>query len=86
MDLVASLRTQDTVPRIWYGTIPKRVIHEPDHGKIGPDWKPVNWVWQGKIPKRETGVGEIKQRYRKGDHPRTMLTPPREITREGMRG
>jgi hypothetical protein len=36
---------EDTVPRIWYGTVPKRVIHEPDHGKIGPDWKPVNWVW-----------------------------------------
>jgi hypothetical protein len=49
MDSVASLRTQDTVPRIWYSTIPKRVIHEPDHGKIGPDWKPVNWVQQGKI-------------------------------------
>jgi hypothetical protein len=24
--------------------------------------------------KRETGVGEIKQRYHEGDHPRTMLT------------
>jgi hypothetical protein len=24
-------------------------IHEPGHGKIGPDWKPVNWVRQGKI-------------------------------------
>jgi hypothetical protein len=48
MDSVASLRTQDIVPRIWYGTVPKRVIHEPDHGKIEPDWKPVNWVWQNK--------------------------------------
>jgi hypothetical protein len=46
---VASLRIQDIVPRIWYGTKPKRVIHEPDHGKIELDWKPVNWVWQGKI-------------------------------------
>jgi hypothetical protein len=47
MDSEASLRTQDTIPR--YGPVPKRVIHEPDHGKIEPDWKPVNWVWQGKI-------------------------------------
>jgi hypothetical protein len=29
--------------------VPKRVIHEPVHGKIELDWKPVNWVWQGKI-------------------------------------
>jgi hypothetical protein len=49
MDSVASLRTQDTVSRIWYSTVPKRVLHKPDHGKIGPDWKPVNWVQQGKI-------------------------------------
>jgi hypothetical protein len=49
MDSVASLVTQDTIPRIWYGTVPKRVIHKPDHGKIGPDWKLVNWVQQGKI-------------------------------------
>jgi hypothetical protein len=28
---------------------PKRVIHEPDYGKIEPDWKPVNWVQQSKI-------------------------------------
>jgi hypothetical protein len=37
MDSEASLRTQDTVPRIWYGIVPKRVIHKPDHGKIEPD-------------------------------------------------
>jgi hypothetical protein len=49
MDSVAALRTQDIIPRIWYGTIPKRVIREPDHKKIGPDWKPVNWVQPGKI-------------------------------------
>jgi hypothetical protein len=42
-------KTQDTVPRIWYGTVPKRVIHKPDLGKIGLDWNPVNWVQQGKI-------------------------------------
>jgi hypothetical protein len=37
MDSVASLRTQDTVSRIWYGA-PKRGIHEQSHGKIEPDW------------------------------------------------
>jgi hypothetical protein len=45
-DTVYPNRTPD---QEWHGTIPKRVIHEPDHGKIGPDWKPVNWVRQGKI-------------------------------------
>jgi hypothetical protein len=54
-------------------------------------WKAVlreglNWTVRPKrAPKRETRVGEIKQRYQEGDHPRTMLTLPREITREGMR-
>jgi hypothetical protein len=40
---------EDIVLRIWYDILPKRVIHKPDHGKIEPDWKPVNWVPQGKI-------------------------------------
>jgi hypothetical protein len=48
MDSVASLRTQDIVARIWYGIVPKRVMHEPDHGKIEPDWKPANWVWKAR--------------------------------------
>jgi hypothetical protein len=38
MDSVASLRTQDTVSRIWYGAATKRGIHEQSHGKIEPDW------------------------------------------------
>jgi hypothetical protein len=37
MDLVASLKTQYTVSRIWYGAATKRGIHEQSHGKIKPD-------------------------------------------------
>jgi hypothetical protein len=38
MDSVASLRTQDTVSRIWYGAATKREIHKQSHRKIEPDW------------------------------------------------
>jgi hypothetical protein len=49
----------------------------------------LNWralTQEGVAPKREIGVGEIKQRYHKGDHPRTILTLFKEIKREGIRG
>jgi hypothetical protein len=32
-----------------FGMIQYQRGYEPDHEKIGPDWKPVNWLQQSKI-------------------------------------
>jgi hypothetical protein len=64
----------------------KAVLREGKTGLMRTISVPGALTQKGVAPKRETGVGEIKQRYHEGDHPRTMLTLPREITREGMRG